>query len=497
MPLALILLALPQVLQGVALVRKPNEFQEVSALRQEPTEKPAEELPWYAKVSMFHFPQMFATDVDGPALLQTLANVSAGYVLVDFYAPWCPHCQHFAPDFERLALRFHQLQERKSVVALPSGSLKQQSAPTVFTATVDCVRFAATCTHWGVKGYPTLRWGKRSDWFANSAEKLLDEIDVRPIDAEGVADWISTRLNINLNPLPTKSDLSKLAPSKSPVVWATADALPSQTYGADVWDAQLASALLVHTALTEDMFQGKPRAAFLDLVSLMSTHFPEPDNHTTCRDSFAILGKTLKGYPQTMHTVDTDQLDKSWQPCGVHYSEYEKGWHSCRGTWPGKRGFTCGLWTLFHMLAARSNDTSASHHLEILRSTVGNFFKCKECHDAFLAIPEPVSGAANQPLTRREVQLWWWNAHNIVNRRVMGIEEKFQDADLNFPKLAWWPSADSCPKCRRSSNFVRVQRSQKMKELPTVEEAVQYEGWDLEEVGAFLDRFYWGSSMLR
>jgi hypothetical protein len=29
-------------------------------------------------------------------------------------------------------------------------------------------------------------------------------------------------------------------------------------------------------------------------------------------------------------------------------------WHGCRGTWPNTRGYTCGLWSLFHSLAANA-----------------------------------------------------------------------------------------------------------------------------------------------
>eukprot|EP01045_Picozoa_sp_COSAG04_P047740 COSAG04_NODE_17972_length_454_cov_1.177465_1_plen_111_part_10 len=40
-----------------------------------------------------------------PALLAERGDVS--HVLMEFYAPWCPHCQHFAPEVERIGQAFN------------------------------------------------------------------------------------------------------------------------------------------------------------------------------------------------------------------------------------------------------------------------------------------------------------------------------------------------------------------------------------------------------
>merc|ERR1740117_2435658 len=104
----------------------------------------------------------------------------------------------------------------------------------------------------------------------------------------------------------------------------------------------------------------------MSLLSLLGKRFPETDGSKKCQDSFTKLGSTLRRLPQETSTVDTDLLEKSWQPCDTPYSEYAKGWRQCRGTWPGKRGFTCGMWILFHMLAAHSDDKNASEHFDIL-----------------------------------------------------------------------------------------------------------------------------------
>ena len=55
-----------------------------------------------------------------------------------FYAPWCPHCQHFAPKYEVVGEHF-------------AGDHR------VRVAALDCVAHHATCGEQGVKGFPTMK----------------------------------------------------------------------------------------------------------------------------------------------------------------------------------------------------------------------------------------------------------------------------------------------------------------------------------------------------
>ncbi|XP_062390184.1 dnaJ homolog subfamily C member 10 [Sardina pilchardus] len=57
--------------------------------------------------------------------------------VVDFYAPWCGPCQHFAPEFESLA---------------------RVMKGTVRAGKVDCQAHYQTCHSAGVKAYPTVRF---------------------------------------------------------------------------------------------------------------------------------------------------------------------------------------------------------------------------------------------------------------------------------------------------------------------------------------------------
>ncbi|KAF0926466.1 hypothetical protein E2562_025309 [Oryza meyeriana var. granulata] len=60
-------------------------------------------------------------------------------VLVEFYAPWCGHCKHLAPTYEKLA----------SVFKLDEG---------VVIANLDADKHTALAEKYGVSGFPTLKF---------------------------------------------------------------------------------------------------------------------------------------------------------------------------------------------------------------------------------------------------------------------------------------------------------------------------------------------------
>ena len=63
-------------------------------------------------------------------------------MLVEFYAPWCPHCQHFAPELERLGAAVNGRPDADPPVAPVSALI----------ARVDCVADRALCEAYGIKG---------------------------------------------------------------------------------------------------------------------------------------------------------------------------------------------------------------------------------------------------------------------------------------------------------------------------------------------------------
>lgn len=73
--------------------------------------------------------------------------LNRGRHFVDFYAPWCGHCQQLAPTWEQLAESF-------------------QFDTSVKISKIDCTANSLSCKHFEIKGYPTLLWivdGKVTD----------------------------------------------------------------------------------------------------------------------------------------------------------------------------------------------------------------------------------------------------------------------------------------------------------------------------------------------
>jgi protein disulfide-isomerase-like protein len=64
--------------------------------------------------------------------------VHQGGAFVEFYAPWCGHCKHFAKDWEAVARR-----------------VKEELLP-IKIAKIDATAEKSIATLYAVSGYPTL-----------------------------------------------------------------------------------------------------------------------------------------------------------------------------------------------------------------------------------------------------------------------------------------------------------------------------------------------------
>lgn len=147
------------------------------------------------------------------------------------------------------------------------------------------------------------------------------------------------------------------------------------------------------------------------------------------------LGETLK------------QLAEKHQPV----LKAQIGYVGCRGTSDGRRGYTCGLWTLFHYLtvrAASGEHNSNADPLDVLRGIHGfvkNFFGCSHCSQHFqeMAHQDNIWNVKSN----EEAVLWLWLAHNKVNKRLAGDDTE----DPEFPKEQF-PTTKLCPACHRDES---------------------------------------------
>lgn len=134
-------------------------------------------------------------------------------------------------------------------------------------------------------------------------------------------------------------------------------------------------------------------------------------------------------------------------------------WIGCHGSTANRRGYTCGLWWLFHFItvqAAQRADIVANavpysdtvDPLEVLQAIHGYvryFFGCTDCSQHFQRMA--IERQAWQVRTPTEAVLWLWRAHNEVNARLAS------DPSTNDPLFAKqaYPREGECPRCRNGS----------------------------------------------
>ncbi|KAJ8253137.1 hypothetical protein GJAV_G00209540 [Gymnothorax javanicus] len=90
--------------------------------------------------------------------------------VLDFYAPWCGPCQHFAPEFELVA-------------RMLKGSVK--------AGKVDCQAYSQTCMNAGIRAYPTVRFYP----YLGSNKRGQEGEYINSRDANVIAEVVRQRLH--------------------------------------------------------------------------------------------------------------------------------------------------------------------------------------------------------------------------------------------------------------------------------------------------------------
>lgn len=116
----------------------------------------------------------------------------------------------------------------------------------------------------------------------------------------------------------------------------------------------------------------------------------------------------------------------------------------CKPSVSGHRGFSCGLWQLFHYLTVQATNSDKSHDpleaLHAIHGFVKHYFGCTHCSQHFQEMAD--RNNIWKVKTKDDAVLWLWTAHNEVNRRLAGDNTE----DPAFPKIQY-PTSDACPQC--------------------------------------------------
>jgi len=211
------------------------------------------------------------------------------------------------------------------------------------------------------------------------------------------------------------------------------------------WDVLTATAMSISFIFASPQLAGEPtvRQEAQSFLHLLCTSFPDQ----SCRPSLCSLHKMAHANFSAGDVLSWDTVYSNWKVCGKPWSVFEKGWNECKGSFPHARGYTCGLWLLFHSLIANlplhQNDPKFySNAVKAVRGFVANFFACVECRDHFLGLSLDYTNVKSH----KDAVLFVWDKHNAVNKRVSGIEQEFGDGDPVFVK-SLVPAHKQCPDC--------------------------------------------------
>lgn len=360
--------------------------------------------------------------------------------VVEFYAPWCPHCQHF---------RDHYINFGDQVQSLAK---QQPEKVDIKVYAVSCTVYKPLCKYFGVHAYPGLRL------FTAGATNATAEASYWSLHPFSVLKELGIQTtNLNLDLPKTKKRIS----DKSRPEYLVDDDLNLRTKQ-NVYDDAWKS---FHFSMENGVFMNdsgplsnNTQTHLRDWLDLLKLALPPSwqiqtllkallDNFNDIVQSESELNRILKLHPPPK---------KNWSPSCTHGNPIA--------------GYTCGLWELFHIVTVgtvefnmmistddgqiviQTEDTASK-----IRNFVESFFGCEVCRTNFLQAFDTcsfnrcsrLSNEAYSDVQWLQLPVWLWETHNAVNVRL--LNEKAERENWK-PKQRdeidkQWPSRSACPKC--------------------------------------------------
>lgn len=358
--------------------------------------------------------------VDDDNYAQMLASENEVWI-VDFYAPWCPHCRQFAPEWEKVA-RFYE------------------NSATVHVGAVDCTKNNDVCILEEVKGYPAIKMYHVPK--GTTKTKRLGGMGGRRT-MQNIVEWAEKAFKEAGMPsgIGGQSIEKRMEMVRHGVIAEgfgdDADKSVEQSMTMKFRHLQDAGAAAIFTLengffMGTTVLEGERYEAALEWIEALAASFPMQVN----RDVFASLAVDMRKRALWDHSSWQRMLDQ-WKeeaqrttfPNTLLVSNEEQGWAHCHT-------YTCGLWTLFHSMSVSTTSTwKPSAIAAAIRLFIMHFFGCEECVKHFMQA-NPLSKmeelAESDTEGTQAVTLWLWKMHNIVNR---------------VTKRPIWPSVVDCHSC--------------------------------------------------
>jgi thiol oxidase len=385
-----------------------------------------------AGVVIEYMPSASTKDPLRPDFLYSTNN---GPRIVEFYAPWCPHCLRFKDHFIDLS---SQMVDAASSVGV---DLKVYA--------ISCQVHKTLCRNWELTNFPQLRLFKAGE--TNNTGKSV-YYNLKP---NSVLKHLKIPAVIDVSKI--KEDRKKLKIREPKAAVGTY----VRTSVAVLNDAHLSFLFALRNGLymADGPLPVKARVAFENWLNLLHRAIPPISSLHSLVSALLDNFESIAGDEQALKEL----LSRFPPP--------KKKWSV--GCTHGKKGagYTCGLWNLFHIvtvgvtewnkLAVR--DLSMAIGVEeaavTIRNFIENFFGCEVCRQNFMAA---FDSCAHDRCTRldnnattmgqwRELPLWLFETHNSVNARLLfeeGEREEFYPTPQDEINERW-PAEGNCPNCWR------------------------------------------------
>ena len=404
--------------------------------------------------------------------------------VVEFYAPWCGHCQHFKPIYIKFAKALLEAQQQTKAAA---AELTEAHDDTIEVYAVSCVPNRAICRDFEVHGFPTIRLYPA--FSGNGTAIPQGKVNPTYILKE-LARLQDTQNNENTKDVVGGTTIGKKA---AVAVGVGVGGFPHFTPRSieEIWgDAYLSLDFVLRNGIFMSNGPLEPAAsqALTEFLHVATRALPSSSSlstlvHGLWKESSTIVQSEAK-LIQVMDGLKsvlegTPRAANQWSSACVQH-----------GT-----GYTCGLWTLFHLLTVGTVEWNKEQQLQhedtevllstmevadVIRNFVEHFFQCDECRANFLKEYDSCGYDRCNRLTMdrststslddwKQLVLWLYETHNGVNVRLR--KERIANKEPEDTTDEWqvqWPAVDQCPMCWLSHGR-----------------------WDEEHVYEFLRMQYW------
>lgn len=361
--------------------------------------------------------------------------------VVEFYAPWCPHCIHFKSHYIGLARQLTAVAEKLG--------------ENIDFYAVSCTANAAVCQNQEIEGYPTIRVFPAGSTNGTS----FDAWEVHPFSVLSTLKFQVDASDFDFHEIENEPVTKKQrGDDYKPRHVRNKQELYGDAYLS--FDFAMRNGIFVQSPTLTNT-TGDALQEWLTLLQKTTPPVWKIQRYIAAiLDDFDTVTANETIFSKTIEPFKPEETD--WSPSCTHEN--------------GLPGYTCGLWELFHIMTVGlvewnkqgdnkwimiPTDTAA----DALRDYIANFFGCEVCQHNFLSAYEACAfDRCNRlkpqfdddendefPTDWVQLPLWLWETHNAVNVRLMHerAEREGRTVTAQDEDDVRWPSRQECPGCWR------------------------------------------------